>query len=231
MQPPNNLQNEITIVREIAPVKRLGALLLTPAMLVVFFWAIFIIETEGLSPRSDYLLLIAGCIKGLITEGCTKCVPDLGYIIFCSVLGGPFAIPISFKIWQALNMKIVLTGQNIILKWPLGKDIQSGWNVVKEIQILRGAKVTQLIFTRDDGPGLFDKSNAIFCTLTLRNDRLALYSAAANLILNKIETHNISIDGERELLEKMAQKPDYSLNGPSKMADPTHPPNHPTAWS
>ena len=214
MQSPNNLQNEITIAREIAPLKRLGVILLTPAMLVAFFWAIFIIETESLSPRSDFLMVLAGCIKGLITEGSSECLPDLGYIIFCSILGGPFAIIISYKIWQALNTKILLTDQSITKKQPWGKKIQFGWNEIKKIKIFEGDKGAELMFTRNSGSALCDNSNRLFCLLILRYERPSLSSAAANLILNKIDTYSIFVTGDREALEQMVQAPQQTRQGP-----------------
>ncbi len=220
MQQTKDRKIEITIAREIAPLKRLGAILFTPALFVAFFWAIFIIETEGLSPRSDYFLVLAGCIKGLITEGSTECVPDLGYIVFCSILGGPFVIIISYKIWQALNTKIVLTEQSIIKKQPWNKKIQFGWNEIKKIEIFEGLKGTELMFTRNSGSALFGNSNRFFCPLILRNKRASLSSAAANLILNKIDTYSIFVKGDREALEQMVQVPHQKRQGPLRSVTP-----------
>jgi len=210
----------ITVERDISSVKLLGAILIAPAMLAGFFWAIFIIESEGLSPTSDFLNVLTGCILKLLSDGCTECLPDLGYILFCTVLGGPFALFISYKIWQGLKTKIILSDLRIIKKQPSGKEIQFFWNEIQKIRILSGHGVVQVIFTRKKGSVLLDNNNNKFCTLTLRNEKPVISSAAAYLILNKIESYGISIIGEIELLEEIVQTPHQTRQGPLRPFTP-----------
>ena len=231
VQQPGNPHKMITIERQISPLRRWGLILLVPAMLVFFFWAIFIIETRGLSPSSDFLNVLLGCILEILAQGCTECIPDLGYIIFCSILGGPFAIIISYKIWQSLNTKIIFTDQSIIKKQSWSKETQIGWNEIKKIKVLKGDKGMELMFTRNKGSAIFDNSNRIFCLLILRYERSSVSSAAANLILAKIDTYNISVKGERKALEEMAQKTHQLRHSPSRPAASPPLPNHPRSWS
>ena len=121
---PGKKQKTLTIENEITPLKQLVAIFIVPVFLVFFFWAIFIIENEGGDLSSDFLDVLVGCFYKMLSQGCTECVPDLGYIILCTIIGGPFAFLCSYKIFQNLKSKIILTNQKIINKQALGSEIQ-----------------------------------------------------------------------------------------------------------
>lgn len=201
-------QKTIIIGKEVTPLNKLVVMLIMPVILVVFFWAIFIIETEGLSTRSDYLVLLAGCIGNLLTTGNTECLPDLGYIILCTVIGGPFALFCSYKIWQNLNSKTILTDQKIISKQPSGREIQLYWTEIKKVRIFSANQANQLVFTRSKGASLFDDNGRIFCPPGLSKKRPFISPDAADLILKKIDRYNIFVKGERALLEEIIKTPD-----------------------
>ena len=213
---PGKKQKTITVENEITPARRLVVLLLGPGILVGFFWAIFIIENEGLPAWSNMMDVLGGCILKLLAEGNTECLPDLGYIILCTILGGPFAFFITYKIWQDQKAKIILTDQKIIKKQPFGKEIQLYWSEIKNVRILSAKESNQLIFTRNKGSALFNDNKRIFCPPGLNKERPFLSREAANLILKKIDLYNISIKGKRELLEEIIKTPHKSQQGPTR---------------
>lgn len=202
---PGKQQKIITIENEVTLVKQLVAILIVPVFLVFFFWAIFIIENEGLSPNSDFLNVLVGCFYKMLSQGCAECVPDLGYIILCTIIGGPFAFVCSYKIWQNLKSKIILTDQKIINKQAFGKEIHLYWREIKKIKIIDGDGGTQLVLTNNKGSALLGDNNRIFCPPVLSKKNPFISRDAANLILNKIHRYNISIKGERWLLEEIIQ--------------------------
>ena len=195
---PGKKQKIITIEKEITLAKRLAVLLLGPGILVGCFWAIFIIENEGLPAWSNMIEVLGGCILGLLTEGNTECLPDPGYIIFCTILGGPFAVFITYKVWQDLKTKVILSDQKIIKRQPFGKETQLYWSEIKKVRIFSAKESNQLIFTRNKGSALFNDNKRIFCPPNLNNERPFLSREAANLILKKIDLYNISIKGNLE---------------------------------
>jgi hypothetical protein len=213
---PGKKQKTITVENEITPARRLVVLLLGPGILVGFFWAIFIIENEGLPAWSNMIDVLGGCILKLLTEGNTECLPDLGYIILCTILGGPFAFFITYKVWQDLKTKIILTDQKIIKKQPFGKEIQLYWSEIKKVRILSAKESNQLVFTRNKGSALFNDNKRIFCPPGLNKESPFLSRDAANLILKKIDLYNISIKGKRELLEEIIKTPPKSQQGPTR---------------
>jgi len=208
----------MTVENRMTPFQQLGVILITPACLVVIFWAGFIIENEGLSTSSAYLELIAGCILNLLTQGNTECLPDSGYIILCTILGGPFGFYCTYKIWQSLKTKVILTDQKIIKKQPFGKEIQLNWSEIKKVRIISAEKGTQLVFTRTKGPAFFDDNSRIFCPPALNNERPFISPDAATLILKKIDLYNISIKGNRALLEEIIKTPHPSQQEPTRSA-------------
>jgi hypothetical protein len=214
---PGKKQKTITIEKDVTPLNKLVAILITPAILVVCFWAIFMIETEGLSTRANYLTLLAGCIINLFTTGNTECLPDSGYIILCTILGGPFAFFCSYKIWQNLNSKTILTDQKIINKQSPGKEIQLYWSEIKKVRIFSANQAHQLVFTKNKGASLFDDNGRIFCPPGLSKKRPFISRDAANLILKKIDRYNISVKGERTLLEEIIKMPHKSQQGPTEI--------------
>ena len=216
VEPPGKQQKTITIENEVTPLNKLMAILITPVILVVVFWAIFIIETEHLSTSSDYLNLLAGCILNLLTTGNTECLPDSGYIILCTILSGPFALFCSYKIWQNLKSKTILTEQKIINKQASGKEIQLYWSEIKKVRIFSANQAHQLVFTRNKGASLFDDSGRIFCPPGLSKKRPFISRDAANLILKKIDRYNISVKGERTLLEEIIKMPHKSQQAPTR---------------
>ena len=197
---PGKKEQIMTVENKVAPSKQMFMILIVPLLLVFCFWAIFIIENQGLPPNSDYLNVIAGCIYKMVSQGNTGCLPDLGYILICTIIGGPFAFWCSYKIWQNQKSKIILTDQKIIKKKPFGKEIQLYWSEIKKIKIISGDAGTQLFFTRNKGLGLFDNKNRIFCPPSLKQERPFLPPDAVNLILSKIDLYNIPIKGEKALL-------------------------------
>ena len=197
----------ITIENEVTPLNKLVAILITPAILVVVFWAIFIIETQHLSTSEDYFSLLAGCIVNMLTTGNTECLPDSGYIILCTILSGPFALFCSYKIWQNLKSKTILTEQKIINKQASGKEIQLYWSEIKKIRIFSANQANQLVFTRNKGASLFDNSGRIFCPPGLSKKRPFIPYDAAKLILKNIDRYNIIVKGERTLLEEIIKIP------------------------
>jgi hypothetical protein len=209
-------QKIITVENNVTPLIRLLAILFAPVVLAICFWVIFIMETDGLSPSSNYIEVIGGCIYKMLTQGSTECLPDLGYIILCSILGGPFAFFISYKFWKILKTKIILTDQRIIKKPPSGKEIQLYWNEIKKIEISSGKGGNLLIFTRNERSALFDDSNRILCPPNPNKERPFISREAANLILKKIDLYNISIRGNRELLEEIIKTPHKSRQGPTR---------------
>jgi len=213
---PGKQQKIITIENEASLVKQLVVILLPTVGLSLFFWAIFIIENEGLSPSSDFGNVLLGCIYKMLSQGCTECLPDLGYIILCTILGGPFAILISYKIWQNLKAKIILTDQRIVQKQASGKEIQLYWREIKKIKILGGDGWTQLVLTNNTGSALLGDTNRIFCPSAPKNGRLSIPPDAANLILKKIDRYNISVKGERTLLEEIIKMPHKSQQAPTR---------------
>jgi len=213
---PGKKQKAITVEKEITPAKRLVVLLLGPGILVGFFWAIFIIENEGLPSWSNMIDVLGGCILNLLAEGNTECLPDLGYIIFCTILGGPFAIFITYKIWQDLKTKVILTDQKIIKKQPFGKEIYLYWREIKKVRIISADAYNQLVFTRGKGSALFNDSSRIFCPPDLKKEKPFLSRDAANLILKKIDLYKISIKGNRELLEEIIKAPHKSQQAPTR---------------
>jgi hypothetical protein len=216
VEQPGKKQKTITIENEVTTKNKLVPLLITPVILVVVFWAIFIMETEGLSTRSDYLALLAGCMINLLTTGNTECLPDLGYIILCTILSAPFAIFITCKISQNLKSKIILTDQKIIQRQHSGKEIQLYWGEIKKVRILSADQCSQLIFTRNKGSALFNDKKRIFCPPIPNEDRPFISRDAVNLILNKIDRYNIPIDGNRALLEEIIKAPHQSQQWPTR---------------
>jgi len=216
VEQPGKKQNTITIENEVTPKNKLVAILITPVILVVVFWAIFIIETEGLSTSEDYLSLLAGCIINSLATGNTECLPDIGYILLCTILSGPFALFCSYKIWQNLKSKTILTEQKIINKQSSGKEIQLYWSEIKKVRIFSANQASQLVFTKSKGPALFDNNNRIFCPPGLSKKRPFISRDAANLILKKIDRYNISVKGERVLLEKIIKTPHKPQQTPTR---------------
>ena len=211
----NKKQKVLTIEKEITPVRRLAVLLLGPGILVGLFWAVFIIENEGLPAGSNMIDVLGGCILKMLTQGNAECLPDPGYIILCTILGGPFAFFITYKIWQDLKTKVILTDQKIIKKQPSGKEIQLYWSEIKKVRIISVDAGSQLIFTRNKGSALFNDSKRIFCPPNLNKERPFLSRDAANLILKKIDRYNISVKGNRELLEVIIITPHKPQQGPT----------------
>ena len=216
VEQPGKKQKTITIENEATTKNKLVAMLITPIILIVVFWAIFIIETEHLSTSSDYLALLTGCIINSLTTGNTECLPDLGYIILCTILSGPFALFCSYKIWQNLKSKTILTEQKIINKQSSGKEIQLYWSEIKKVRIFSTNQASQLVFTKSKGPALFDNNNRIFCPPGLSKKKPFISRDAANLILKKIDRYNIAIKGERALLEEIIQTPHKSQQAPTR---------------
>ena len=142
-------------------------------------------------------------------------MPDLGYIILCTIIGGPLAFVCSYKIWQNLKSKIILTDQRIVQKQAFGKEIQLYWKEVKKIKIIDGAGGTQLILTNNKGSALLGDTNRIFCPPALSNKSPFISRDAANLILKKIHRYNIPIKGERWLLDEIIQTPHQSQHPPT----------------
>lgn len=220
---PGKKQKTITVENKITPARRLVVLLLGPGILVGFFWAIFIIENEGLPARSNMIDVLGGCILKLLTEGNTECLPDLGYIILCIVLGGPFAFFITYKVWQDLKTKVILTDQKIIKKQPFGKEIQLYWREIKKVKIISADAYNQLVFTKSKGAALFNDNSRIFCPPDLNKERPFLPREAANLILKKIDRYNISIKGNRALLEEIIKTPRKPQQGHTRNRVPVNP--------
>ncbi len=216
VEQPGKKQKTITIEKKIPPAKQLVPILITPVILVVVFWAIFIIENEGLPTSSDYLALLAGCIYNLLTQGNAECLPDLGYIILCAILGAPFAIFITYKISQDLKSKIILTDQKIIQKQRSGKEIQLYWSEIKKVRILSADQCSQLVFTRNKGSALFNDKKRIFCPPAPNEERPFISRDAVNLILKKIDRYNIPINGNRELLEEIIKTPHQAQQWPTR---------------
>jgi hypothetical protein len=212
---PGKKQKILTLENEVTPLKQLVAILIVPVFLVFFFWAIFIIENEGGDLSSDFLYVLVGCFYKMLSQGCTECVPDLGYIILCTIIGGPLAFVCSYKIWQNLKSKIILTDQRIVQKQAFGKEIQLYWKEVKKIKIIDGAGGTQLVLTNNKGSALLGDTNRIFCPPTLSNKSPFISRDAANLILKKIHRYNIPIKGERWLLDEIIQTPHQSQQPPT----------------
>jgi hypothetical protein len=213
---PGKKQKIITLENEVTPLKQLAAILMVPVLLVFFFWAIFIIETEGGDLSSDFLNVLVGCFYKMISQGCTECVPDLGYIILCTIIGGPLGFVCSYKIWQNLKSKIILTDQKIINKQAFGREIQLYWSEIKKIKIIDGAGGTQLVLTNNKGSALLGDNNRIFCPPALSNKSPFISRNAANLILKKIHRYNIPIKGERWLLEEIIKPPHPSQQAPTR---------------
>ena len=207
---PGKKQKTLTIENEITPLKQLVAIFIVPVFLVFFFWAIFIIENEGGDLSSDFLNVLVGCFYKMLSQGCTECVPDLGYIILCTIIGGPFAFLCSYKILQNLKSKIILTDQKIINKQAFGKDIQLYWGEIKKVKIMDGDGGTQLVFTKTKGAALFDNNSRIFCPPALSKKRPFISRDAAYLILKKISRYSIPVKGERWLLDEIIQTPHQS---------------------
>ena len=204
----------ITIENEVTPLNKLVAMLITPVILVVVFWAIFIIETEHLSTSSNYFSLLAGCILNLLATGNTECLPDSGYITLCTILSGPFALFCSYKIWQNLKSKTILTEEKIINKQASGKEIQLYWSEIKKVRIFSANQGHELVFTRNKGASLFNDSGRIFCPPGLSKKRPFISHDAANLILKKIDRYNIFVKGERTLLEGIIKIPQSNNSEP-----------------
>jgi hypothetical protein len=195
---PGKKQNMITVENKVSPLQKLGTILIAPVILVVCFWLIFGAENEGLPLGPDF-------IKDLV-----------GYIILCSILGGPFVFFISYKILQNLKTKVILTDQKIIKKLPSGKEIQLYWNEIKYITIISIDAGTQLHLTKNKGLAIFDDNNRVHCPSAPNKEKPFLSRDAANLILKKIDLYNISVKGKRELLEEIVQTPHKSQQGPTK---------------
>jgi hypothetical protein len=210
LQQPGNKQRTIIIENEVTLVKQLVAILVVPVFLAFFFWAIFIIENEGGDLSSDFLNVLVGCFYKMLSQGCTECVPDLGYIILCTIIGGPLSFVCSYKIWQNLKSKIILTDQRIVQKQAFGKEIQLYWREIKKIKIIEGAGGTQLVLTNNKGSALLGDTNRIFCPPTQKKGRFFISPDAAYLILKKINRYNIPVKGERWLLEEIIQAPHQS---------------------
>ncbi len=206
-------QKIITVENNVSPLIRLVAILFAPVLLAICFWAVFIIENEGLPAGSDMIDVLGGCILKLLTEGNTECLPDLGYILFCTILFGPFVFFASYKFRKILKTKIILTDQRIIKKPPSGKENQFYWNEIKKIEFFSGKGGKQLVFTINEGPSLFDDSNRILCPTNPNKERPFLSREAANLILKKIDLYNISVMGKRELLAEIIKTPHKSQKG------------------
>lgn len=213
---PGKQQKIITIENEASLVKQLVVILLPTVGLSLFFWAIFIVENEGLSTSSDFGWALLGCIYKMLSQGCTECVPDLGYIILCTILGGPFAFIISYKIWQNLKSKVILTDQRIVQKQASGREIQLYWKEIKKIKILGGDGWTQLVLTNNTGSALLGDNNRIFCPSTPKKGRPSIPPDAANLILKKIDLYKISVKGDRTLLEEIIKAPHKSQQAPTR---------------
>ncbi|MGD9045860.1 MAG: hypothetical protein PVG06_19260 [Desulfobacterales bacterium] len=212
---PGKKQTILTVENKIAPSKQVAVILMTPALLVVFFMAIFIIENEGLSTSSDYFLILAECLIKALRQGNTECLPDLGYIILCTILGGPFALFCSYKIWQHSKTAIILTNQKIVKKKPSGKEIQLYWSEIKKVRIISTEHGSQLNFTKTKGRALFNDKNRIFCPPDLSKEKPFLPPDAANLILKKIDRYNITVKGNRDLLEEIIKTPHQSQQEPT----------------
>jgi hypothetical protein len=212
---PGKKQKILTLENEVTPLKQLVAILIVPVFLVFFFWAIFIIENEGGDLSSDFLYVLVGCFYKMLSQGCTECVPDLGYIILCTIIGGPLAFVCSYKIWQNLKSKIILTDQRIVQKQAFGKEIQLYWKEVKKIKIIAAVGGTQLVLTNNKGSALLGDTNRIFCPSALSNKSPFISRDAANLILEKIHRYNIPIKGERWLLDEIIQTPHQSQQPPT----------------
>jgi len=191
---------------------------MVPVFLIFFFWAIFIVENEGGDLSSDFLNVLVGCFYKMLSQGCTECVPDLGYIILCTIIGGPLAFVCSYKIWQNLKSKIILTDQKIINKQAFGKEIQLYWSEIKKIKIIDGDGGTQLVLTNNKGSALLGDNNRIFCPPTLSKKSPFISRDAAYLILKKIHRYNIPIKGERWLLEEVIRTPHQSQQAPTRPA-------------
>lgn len=218
VQQPGNKQRTIIIENEVTLLKQLVAILIVPVLLVFFFWAIFIIENEGGDLSSDFLNVLVGCFYKMLIQGCTECVPDLGYIILCTIIGGPLSFVCSYKIWQNLKSKIILTDQRIVQKQAFGKEIQLYWKEVKKIKIIAAVGGTQLVLTNNKGSALLGDNNRIFCPPVLSKKRPFMSPFAANLILKKINRYNIPVKGERWLLAEIIQPPHPSQQIPTRPA-------------
>jgi hypothetical protein len=171
--------------------------------------------------------VLGGCILKLLTEGNTECLPDLGYIILCTILGGPFALFITYKIWQDLKTKVILTDQKVIKKQPFGKETQLYWREIKRVKIISADTFNQLVFTKSKGSALFSDNGRIFCPPDLNNEKPLLSREAASLILEKIDRYNISIKGNREYLEEIIKAtPQPQQNTIRRVAQNTTARNH-----
>jgi hypothetical protein len=217
---PGKKQKILTIESEVTLVKQLVAILVVPVMLVFFFWAIFIIENEGGDLSSDFLSVLVGCFYKMLSQGCTECVPDLGYIILCTIIGGPLSFVCSYKIWHNLKSKIILTDQRIVQKQAFGKEIQLYWRAIKKIKIIEGAGGTQLVLTNNKGSALLGDTNRIFCPPTQKKGIFFIPPDAANLILKKIDRYKITVKGDRTLLEDVVQPPHQSQQASARPVTP-----------
>ena len=214
---PGKKQNIITIENKVTLVKKLVVIFLPAVALALAFWAIFIVESEGLDLSSDFGYALLGCIYKMLSQGCTECLPDLSYIILCTILGGPFAFLISYVIWQHLKSKIILTDQRIVQKLASGKKIQLYWKEIRKVQIIPAAVGPRLILTSNKGPNLLGDTNRIFCPISLSQKNQLLPRVAANLILKKIDRYNIPVKGNRDLLEGIIKTPHQSQQGPARI--------------
>jgi hypothetical protein len=189
----DNQKKRLIVENNVTLLSRLGAILLPPAIIAM------------------------GFIK-IHAKGHNTYPFSLEHVLGYSVIAGPFAFFISYKLWKALGTKVILTDQKIIKKTTSGKEQHLNWSEIKRINITKNADNNgiQFVFYTKQIAIPFNNAGRIFCPPGALFNKTILSEDATRLILKKIDLYKIPVKGHKKALAVLFEKSNKSLQGQAR---------------